>query len=720
MNAAAKIRLADSYRLNGNTESAEYWYAQAIEEESSVKDILHYAQMLQSNGKCEKAIEEYNRYLTMVGETSGTPRANLKDCSEMEITASKQAVVTNVAVLNSAHLDFSPIPYQGGILLTSTRGAANSNIIDQWTNDNFTDLFFAEKGETGLKTPVLLSGKINQEFHDGTATFDKSGKKMYFTRNSEGKNSKEVIDLKIYSTDLVDGNWTNIQAMPFNNKEYATCHPTLSRDGRFLYFASNRPGGVGGMDLYVVQKNGQGWSAPRNLGPTINTAGNEVFPFINQQSELFFASDGHTGLGGLDVYVAQQEDWEWKQVSNLGQPYNSRKDDFGFSMMSNGKEGYLSSNRAGGMGGDDIYHWQTDHLETNALTTSNTIAVIEESSGERIAEALVIINQDEATEEDNTSLISFMSDEQGKVTPSFATGQSYTIAVTKPGYTTYKKVISAYELKKAREWIVALKRKEGKVLSGSVINKKYDRAVPNAVINLFNFCTGETEKLLSDGEGKFTFFLDCDCDFEITGEKERFSKDKKTISTINTDCENTHPINTTLYLNIGSAPVSRTTSRSVPKPSAPIPVPTRVVSPVITTPTIRNLSDISIDNSAINAGDIITLDNLYYDYDKFFIRPDAAVELSRILDLMRKYPTMELELSSHTDSRGRKGYNQTLSQKRAEVAVNFLVSKGITRTRLIARGYGEEKLRNHCSDDVYCGEKEHQENRRTEIRVVKR
>ena len=290
------------------------------------------------------------------------------------------------------------------------------------------------------------------------------------------------------------------------------------------------------------------------------------------------------------------------------------------------------------------------------------------------------------------------------------------------GYTTYKKVVSAYELKKAGEWIVALNKKAGKVLSGSVINKKYDRAIPNAVINLFNFCTGENEKLLSDAEGTFTFFLDCDCDFEITGEKERFSKDKKTISTINADCENTHSINTTLYLNIGSAPVSRTTSRPVPKPSAPTPATTRVVPPVITrtTPSIRNLSDISIDDSSINAGDIITLDNLYYDYDKFFIRPDAAVELSRILDLMRKYPTMELELSSHTDSRGRKGYNQSLSQKRAEVAVNYLVSKGITRTRLIARGFGEEKLRNHCSDNVYCSEKEHQENRRTEIRVVKR
>ncbi len=719
LNAAAKIRLADSYRLNGNTESAEYWYAQAIEEESSVKDILHYAQMLQSNGKCEKAIEEYDRYLAMVGAESATPRASLKDCSEMEIKASNQAVVTNVAVLNSAHLDFSPIPYQGGILLTSTRGAANSNIIDQWTNDNFTDLFFAEKGEMGLKTPVLLSGKINQEFHDGTATFDKSGKKMYFTRNSEGKNSKEVIDLKIYSAELMDGKWTNIQAMPFNNKEYATCHPTLSRDGRFLYFASNRPGGVGGMDLYVVQKNGQGWSTPRNLGPRINTAGNEVFPFINQQAELFFASDGHTGLGGLDIYVAQQEDSDWTQVSNLGQPYNSRKDDFGFSMMPSGKEGYLSSNRTGGMGGDDIYQWQADHLETNALTTSNIISVIEENSGERIAEALVVIDQEVAEVANNNALISFMTDDKGKVNPSFATGQSYTIAVTKPGYTAYKKVVSAYELKKAGEWVVALKRKSGKVLSGSIINKKYDRAIPNAVINLFNFCTGENEKLLSDSEGNFTFFLDCDCDFEITGEKERFSKDKKTISTINTDCENTHSINTTLYLNIGSAPISRSPSRSVPTTSAP---PTRAIPPVTstTTPTIRNLSEISIDNVALNAGDIITLDNLYYDYDKFFIRPDAAVELNRILDLMRKYPTMELELSSHTDARGRKGYNQTLSQKRAEVAVNFLVSKGISRTRLIARGFGEEKLRNHCSDNVHCNDKEHQENRRTEIRVVKR
>jgi len=135
---------------------------------------------------------------------------------------------------------------------------------------------------------------------------------------------------------------------------------------------------------------------------------------------------------------------------------------------------------------------------------------------------------------------------------------------------------------------------------------------------------------------------------------------------------------------------------------------------------MKNLSDLSSDNLDLTIGDIITLDNLYYDYDKFFIRPDAAKELNRIVTLMKQYPTLEIELSSHTDARGRKGYNQTLSQKRAEVAVNYIISKGISRNRLTARGLGEEQLRNHCADDIYCSEAEHQENRRTEVRVLKR
>ena len=735
LNTAAKARLGDSYRLNGNTEAAEYWYAQAVAETPDAEDILHYAQMLQSNGKCEEAITYYNEYLEVVETDAITPRANIKDCSELDFRAKSNTRVTNMTALNSPHLDFSPIPYKGGIVFTSTRGRETTKMIDQWTNDNFSDLFYAEKDGNGqFKKPIVFEGRINEKFHDGTATFDKSGTRMYFSRNSEGKNSKEVNDLKIYSADLVEGVWTNIKAASFNDAEFATCHPTLSPDGRYLYFSSNRPGGIGGMDLYVVNKRGNSWSTPRNLGPTVNTPSNEIFPFTNKKDELFFASNGHQGMGGLDIYNVKKYNGDWQPVENLGAPFNSIKDDFGFSQMNNGKEGYFSSNRGNGVGGDDIYQWQSDELISSTMDNTNIIAVIDEATGARIPAAMVTITEGvankmaEATDDEELSdMISFLTDNKGMVSPSFAAGQTYTISVNKPGYATYKKVVTAYDLLKAREWTVAIAKRDGVVLDGSVLNKKYDHAVPNAVVTLFNYCTGEKEKILSDSDGKFSFFLDCKCDYEVLGEKERFTADKKTISTININCEDSPPITTTLLLNIGSAPRTTNTSRSAPINSS---APTRVVSKPVATPVstsvnkiapvIKNLSDLSTDNLDLSVGNIITLDNLYYDYDKFFIRPDAAKELNRIVDIMKQYPTLELELSSHTDSRGRKGYNQTLSQKRAEVAVNYIISKGVSRSRLVARGLGEDQLRNHCADDTYCSEAEHQENRRTEVRVLKR
>ncbi len=760
LNTAAKARLGDSYRLNGNTEAAEYWYAIAVAETPDAEDILHYAQMLQSNGKCEEAITYYNEYLEVVETETITPRANIKDCSELDFRAKSNTRVTNMTALNSPHLDFSPIPYKGGVVFTSTRGRDNTKMIDQWTNDNFSDLFYAEKDGNGqFKKPAVFEGRINEQFHDGTATFNKSGTRMFFSRNSEGKNSKEVNDLKIYSADLVDGVWTNIKALPFNDKEFATCHPTLSPNGRYLYFASNRPGGIGGMDLYVVNKRGTNWSTPRNLGPTVNTPSNEIFPFTNKKDELFFASNGHQGMGGLDIYSVEKANGDWLPVENLGAPFNSIKDDFGFSQMNSGKEGYFSSSRGNGLGGDDIYQWQSDELISSTMDNTNIIAVIDEATGARIPAAMVTITEGIANKmtdtgkentEDVSDMISFLTDNKGMVSPSFAAGQTYTISVNKPGYTTYRKIVTAYDLLKAREWTVAIAKRDGVVLDGSVLNKKYDHAVPNAIVTLFNFCTGEKEKVLSDSDGKFSFFLDCKCDYEIVGEKERFNADKKTISTIDINCEDTHPITTTLLLNIGSAPRTTTSSRSVPITSssptrivnAPVATssPTRVVNaPVATpvnapvnrttpvstrtnsaTPVVKNLSDLSSENLDLSVGNIITLDNLYYDYDKFFIRPDAAKELDRIVTLMKQYSTIELELSSHTDSRGRKGYNQTLSQKRADVAINYIISKGISRKRLIARGLGEEQLRNHCADETYCSEEEHQENRRTEVRVLKR
>mgnify|MGYP000350833901 CR=1 FL=1 len=237
----AKIRLADSYRLNGDTESAEYWYAQAIQEDAAPEDILHYAQVLQSNNKCEIALNWYNQYRALAGATQLIPRAAVTDCANLIFLPKQQVAVANMRELNSAHLDYSPIPYKGGLVFTSTRGKGEDALEDTWTKDNFSDLFFAKKiNEQSFTEIQLLAGNINGDFHDGTATFNKTGTVMYFSRNNYYKSKKindaqGIMHVGIFSADLIDGEWDNIQSLNLNNPNYIVYHPSLSKDGKRLY-----------------------------------------------------------------------------------------------------------------------------------------------------------------------------------------------------------------------------------------------------------------------------------------------------------------------------------------------------------------------------------------------------------------------------------------------------------------------------------------------------
>lgn len=722
LDEVAKARLAESYRLNGDTESAEYWYAQSISEHAAPIDMLHYAQMLQSNGKCEIALDWYNKYLALMGKNYPFPRANVKDCANLVFTPKQYVTVTNAKALNSGHLDYSPVPYKGGVVFTSTRGGKSKDgIEDTWTKDNFSDLFFAKKiGTQSFNAVELLEGQINGDFHDGTATFNRQGTVMYFSRNDdEGKNTKEIVDLKIYSAELNNKKWGNVKELPFNNPEYSTCHPTLSADGNTLYFASNRPGGMGGMDIYKSVRSGTYWSVAENLGEKVNTAGNEIFPFVNKNGELFFASNGWAGVGGLDVYQTKEIDNQWTMAENVGEPINSAKDDFGYSQLENGEEGYFSSNRAGGFGGDDIYSW------TKAVAiedrTSNSITVIDEVSGNKIEDALVTVvegvyqnkgnipsTKQVKNETDEEGLlrpqtISFLTDPTGKVQPDIRQGKTYTILVEKQGYTAVKKIVTAYELTRKPEWIVPLTKRQGIALNGAVIHQEYNRIIPNATLTLFNFCTGEYENTTSDDEGNFKFFLDCNCDYEIVAKKERFQEDKKKYATTGMDCETTKPITSILYLNVENpTPVVAPVEEPIVN-VRPIPTPTPEPEPRIET---------------YEVGQVITLEDVYYDFNKASIRGDASTALDNLVNILTQYPSMEIELYSHTDSRGNPTYNEQLSQKRANAAVQYLINRGITRNRIKGKGYGEQLLKNHCADGIDCSETEHQENRRTEVKIT--
>lgn len=677
--------LADAYRLNGNTEAAEYWYSQMIFDTGNPTHFLQYAQMLQSNGKCEEAARWYWKYDHATGAEAN--REFIADCREAEsLKMGWTAKVSNATDLNSPYLDFSPVAYEEGVVFTSSRGI-NQMIVhqDNWTKKHFNDLFFAKKyGEQAFMTPEALSGNINGKHHDGTATFSPDGATMIFTRNNRsGKAANDVKMLKLYAAKKKGNNWTKVRELPFNSDEWASCHPALSADGKWLYFSSDRPGGQGGMDIYVSKNENGQWQEPVNLGETVNSAGNELFPYMDNTGKLFFASDGHKGLGGLDLFSTQKSPSSWTKPQNLGEPINSIKDDFALISNGDGKTGWLTSNRPGGLGGDDIYFWEKT-TPPKKKNNQRVICVTDTRTGERLSNAIVNVIKTPFTANFESN---YQTDDEGTFSLAINSGESYGLTVSKDGYVEKNVAISARELMALDGYCIDLAKPEGVTLSGKVLIAPYNSLLPNAELKLLNRCTGETLDFKTSSTGLFEYLLDCNCDYELTATADDFRAATTSFSTKNADCSGTFAIEKIFELDLKAG-------------NTPAPVTS---SP---TPTYRE-------------GDIIRLDDIYYDYNKYFIRPEAAAELDNVVQIMRDNPNMEIELRSHTDSRGTKDYNRWLSSKRAKAAVEYIVSKGIAKNRLTYRGYGEDELQNGCADGVSCEEREHQENRRTEIKILR-
>lgn len=274
--------------------------------------------------------------------------------------------VVSTLTINSKYSDYAPSFFNKELVFASSRNDNNfSNIVDESNNQPFLDLYSTSFSDILNKNSVLkLKGSINTKFHESSASFSKDGKTVYFTRNNYSKNKSKtsiegIVLLKIYRSSYVNGKWEDTEELPFNSDEYSVAHPALSPDGKFLYFASDMPGSIGKSDLYVVEINIDGsFGVPRNLGNQINTSGRETFPYISDKGKLFFASDGHKGFGGLDIFMTMPNQNDFFGIYNLGKPINSSKDDFTFIINEETKTGYFASNRIGGKGDDDIYSFK--------------------------------------------------------------------------------------------------------------------------------------------------------------------------------------------------------------------------------------------------------------------------------------------------------------------------------------------------------------------------
>lgn len=353
-NHQAASRLAESYRNTGNSMKAEIWYRRLDASPMvTLDDRFNFAVVLMENGKYSEASEKFTAYL-QYDPTAKKARRLLSVCDSIHLFF-EDTTLYQIAVPDfngEFESNFSPVFFRDGIVFVSDRIApGKKRMISPWSGKPYLDLFFTSKETGKWSTPQLLKGDINGIFDEGTATFSADFNTVYFTRIDYSgkvieKNQKNMSLLKLFSGQYTGNLWRLTGPTTFNNVEYSVGHPALSRNGKTLYFVSDMPWGYGGTDIYRADLvNGQ-WSEPVNLGNAVNTDGNEMFPFIATDSVLYFASDGHLGLGGLDIFSSFWNGESWMKAENLQYPVNSSKDDFGYIIDSTNSHGYFSSNRS--------------------------------------------------------------------------------------------------------------------------------------------------------------------------------------------------------------------------------------------------------------------------------------------------------------------------------------------------------------------------------------
>ncbi len=576
--AEAKIKLAESYRNVNNMPKAEEAYANVVQM-TAVKPEhkLEYAKILMRNSKYQSAIIWLESYLKdMPGDKNA--QMLLESCDKIDELKKDSLKYTIEPVnINTGQSNFSPTAYKDGIVFVSDRSTdMAARKMYAWTGQPFLDLYFSKKDKTGAwAIPEALKGDVNGVYHDGPAVFGNDST-MYFSRDNyvhkkTRKGDDDVVNLKIYESKWTSAGWSALTELPFNSDDYSCGHPALSKDGNTMYFVSDKSGGLGGTDIWMVKKEGGKWGTPVNMGPQINTAYNEMFPTVYQDSILYFSSQGHRNMGGLDIFYASKNGDSWNDAVNMGYPLNSSHDDFGLLMNDSATGGMFSSDRANTVQ-DNIYSFKMNDLRFN--------------------------------------------------------------------------------------------------LHGIAVLKTTQAPLEGVVVELLNKTSGKRETFTTGPDGTFNFKLNQNSDFVVVGSKDNFFTNTETVSTIGKTVS--EDMSVTLKLEMEEIVVN--------KP--------------------------------------IVLENIYYDLDKWAIRPDAAVGLDKLVSIMKDNPSITIELSSHTDSRSDDKYNMILSQKRAEAAVNYIIAQGIGKERIAAKGYGETKLINRCKNGVECSEEEHQQNRRTEFKVT--
>ncbi len=696
-------QLARCYHRLNDASQTTYWYRQ-LEDSLPLftpDDKLHYAQALASEQQYERAGQWYATY----GQ-SGAARqlANQKQAAFDQLATFYQdsAFYTlTPAAVNSPHSDFGPAFLGEGIVYASAREGSSSGKHYDWFDQAYLDLYYAPVDSLNrLGEPQRLAGGVNTRFHEGPATFYAGGRRMIFTRNNyhgrhKGRSKDFEMKLKLYTAvrdDTTTLDWTDVRPFPHNSDEYSSGHPTVSADGRRLYYVSDRRGGKGGTDIYVCKWQRNTWGRPVNLGERVNTVGNEMFPFIHPSGVLYFASDGRGGLGGLDIYRIDLNE-ENAVARNVGYPINSSYDDFGLIAGKNEADGFFSTNRDAGLGNDNVYHFR--YRPSASLSIPGVVRSAQDSTP--LAMAQVMLQRapgdtlaDVQTQADVTFAFSLDWAHRYRVTATRAGYSPDTVrfstqrGVARPdSVVLYLDQPAIAEGGQDRAGISGVDGPEANftngardpslreaapavMVRGSTLNRATRQPLPGTTVTIENIETKATKQYVTDSAAQYRFAVSPNQSYRLRAERAAFIGANQVFGTQDTTGILTY--------------------------------------------------DLLLDS--IEVGKVVRLDRIFYDFDKWDIRTDAIPELEHLLAALRGYSSMKIELSSHTDVRGSDAYNQYLSSQRAQVVVSYLIAQGIRPDRMVAKGYGETKLTNDCANGTPCSEEQHQENRRTEFMIT--
>lgn len=599
---AAVAGIAEAYRRLGKYEEAKRWYEEALSLPSPPAQVYYFHGLICLQlDSCDQAAASFDRFLA--AEPAYAGRAALRDvCAYRQSLQEQPALRANLRpiAINSPGSDLGVAYYENGIVFSSDRPSSSSAA-------GF-DLYFTRPAVDAASTAGLLryeqvvpfAPSLRAEGSMAVPAFNALGTELFFTRNQSNHDKHSLFSrLEIHMSRQVYGAlWEKSFPLPFNQPAHSFAHPALSPDGKRLFFSSDRPGGMGGKDLYVVYRQGNAWSEPENLGPTINTAGDELYPFMDAEGWLYFATDSRPGLGKQDIFRSKElAGGKWSPVENPGSPINSAYDDFGLIIDNKAGNGYFVSNRPGGVGQDDIYFFS---LQT--VTLELLLRLAEGGSPRDPLPAMLV-----------------------------AGDRSRPVLLNSP------------------RW---------------------------------------EQSFASNG-----------C-FELINMDSRFAPDTLRFCTDQADANNL------LRIVWQLKPVATQPSTGAATPAVP---------PRSTLAGADQLFERTTGSTA--ALPVYRL-NVYYPSASATIDPSSMAELKKLLGFLQQNPTVKVEISSHTDSKGGNAENLLLSQRRAETIVEWLVEKGIRKEQLLARGYGETQLVNGCSDGLRCTEEQHQQNRRTEIRII--